>query len=248
MKEPFIFSSQGFQSCLWKINKSGKSVFPSGWNARDFRLDEGQNLRTWFVDCVNECFSGQPDQCCLEKNVAVFLDLVAKDNIIVKLSCQVVAVSDKLDLEDLYLDNDIVPQYFRLDYHPHELGPLFKEGLPHIHTGAYKEPRIPFIWCRTDNIIIEFFDFLCRNFCYENWLFWVESIWGKHLAIVNSSRPNNFEKIKKAFGDGDLEVLSNKYKDEIDEIKQCIGSELSEWGETIPVLKMDEVQHLIYEK
>lgn len=145
------------------------------------------------------------------------------------------------------MEGTISAIYLRLDYDPNKPGKLFKESHPHIHITVCGAPRIPFIWNRTDNVIAKFLDFICRNYCYEKWINWVELIWERHLASVGPERENAFDTIKQVFTTRQPQSVVEQYKEEIEEIKKCVHLKLDEFGRNLPLLKTEDAKHLIYE-
>lgn len=66
-------------------------------------------------------------------------------------------------------------RYLRLDYHPENLGQMFSEYVPHIHSSFKGPPRFP-LHCPTGNVLADFFDYIYRGFLPSTWEDWARIV------------------------------------------------------------------------
>jgi len=112
---------------------------------------------------------------------------------------------------------DDAVQYFRLDMHPHALGSLYNEPIPHIHSRPNGVPRFPFRTADTKTLIPDFIAFLFQNYAYEKWESWVEAVWKDNTGYPIDEDP--IETIKEAFRDSQTLVLINTFEKELIKLK-----------------------------
>jgi hypothetical protein len=124
-------------------------------------------------------------------------------------------------LDDLS-DDDF--HYFRLDIHPDALGQLFSEPIPHVHSLPHGAPRFSFQSTLTQTLIPDFIGFLFRNYAYEDWERWVGVVWKEGHLYSKDEDP--YERILEAFRDSQFLLLSETYKKEMTELKECLSSAL----------------------
>lgn len=99
-------------------------------------------------------------------------------------------------------------QYLRLDYDPSALGPIFKEPAPHIHVHIDGEPRFPGCHALGDLPIVNFVDFIFRNWRHEQWANWLYESW--YDRFVKNDEDDLFEKVRAAYAMSNLAVLQGE--------------------------------------
>jgi hypothetical protein len=135
------------------------------------------------------------------------------------VSAQAIIVRNKT-LNSYYASGSNEVQYLRLDYHGARIGPMFKEHWPHIHVYEDGEPRFPCDQSSSGNIVIDFFDFIYRNYYHSKWLDWAELVWDDQAANLGIS-PNPFPAIQQAFDAHQIPSLLGKYRPYIELMKRA---------------------------
>ncbi len=127
--------------------------------------------------------------------LAVFAIVHWRGDTLAYVNCQAL-VTIGGTLEDYYLDPSVEAQYLRLDYDLGALGAMFREPSPHVHIRPDGEPRFPMT--QTSNVIMDFFDFIYRNYFHAEWLDWAESLWRRE-ATFRGLDVDAFDRVKDAF-------------------------------------------------
>jgi hypothetical protein len=196
----------------------GEAHFPLKPTAGGWRYSPSHNdIQSWFKDCVDRLLAGQPERCAIEENIAVFAE-VGWDysTSLERASVQVVVVLDGT-VEDFYLGLASDCQYLRMDLDPQLIGPIFKEGLPHIHSRPLEEPRFSGLAGGSGNVVADFVEFVYRNYKHDEWLFWARQEWDKHCGIAVGLR-NKFVPIVDAFKTGKVSVIQTTYRAELERL------------------------------
>ena len=106
-----------------------------------------------------------------------------------------------------FLGGDGSHRYLRLDYDLTAVGPLLKEPQPHVHVEADGEPRFPVPVVHGDDLVGWFLDFVYRNFFYDVWITWAETVWDDWCA--ERARTNRWVKLKEAFDQSAVRVIES---------------------------------------
>lgn len=149
----------------------------------DYDNTEDASPREFFVRLINEAEaagdSNAIESCQLVEGVAVFMECERSGPRLVRCSVQVI-INPVGNLEDLYLDDQQDPIYYRHDYSTRERGSLFDHPFPHIHSVPKGAPRFPLILDSQVFPALAFIEFVMINHSYSNWLEWVIREYGKH--------------------------------------------------------------------
>lgn len=197
-------------------------AFPAHWNPSWGRVgDGGGDIHSWFKSSVNRA-GGDLNQCKIEENLAAFIALRCDGNIIRYASMQLLVTTDAT-LEDFYeRKGKGKHHYFRLDYEPeHRLEEMFRTPLAHIHVNPLGAPRISLSGMGTGNVVIDFFDFLYRNYFYNQWRSWAKDVWDKDVKrrMIRPDKDPWFT-IEAAFRHNKLDQL-RRFSTEIGWMKQA---------------------------
>ena len=198
-------------------NQAGESSFPRHTDAGQVRRAKGEALRSWFVRVCHEIFNDQPERIAMEENIAVIGKLRWRENRkLFYANIQVVVCS--CDLATYVLDVDQDAMYLRLDCDSETLGTPFSHPLPHIHVEGELSPRFALDGGLSENIIIDFFEFIYRHFVPGAWIKWGERVWN---GTFGRSRRELFPRIVKAFEDNEFQVLRG-YSAELSRFKRAL--------------------------
>ncbi len=214
------------QNILEQINPGdrpgGYCAFPSVFydenKQKVLRLGAADTIHEWFKRIVDNILGGDPDACTVEANLAVFIVIHWDNRIIQYASVQVLWA--EASLLDFYCDEHLRSQYFRLDYEPPNLGPIFKESLPHIHVAGNGEPRFPLHYDETGDIVGAFFDFIYRNYYHPDWLSWASKAWNNECK--KRSRPNAWDRIVRGYEKGEYGFLEQNHRDDVLALKKVL--------------------------
>jgi hypothetical protein len=208
MPDSTLFSI-GVERLLRAVRPYGgsTSAFPPQLNESEFRRNPGETLHAWFVRAVDGLCGSDPKRAAVEDNIACFIKLSWKDRRrLIYASAQTVVAT--CDLEDYYLDADREAQYLRLDFDYHSLGKAFSHPLVHIHTEGDLSPRFALDGGTSGNVVVDYLEFLYRNYAPAKWLKWAEHVWEREFrATANPGDLNHFPTIIEAFENSQIQIL-----------------------------------------
>ena len=200
--------SIGVDTLLGSVRPYGRdaSAFPPNFEEANSRRTPGESLHDWFVRIVEAQCSGDPKRTALEDNIAVFVKLAWQGKKrLTYANVQTVVAS--CDLEEYYLDGGDA-SYFRLDFDYTTLGDPFSHPLAHIHIEGDLSPRFALEGGTSGNILVDYLEFLYRNFVPGKWVTWAEREWQKEF--IQTSKPNDinpFPIILNAFATSQFHIL-----------------------------------------
>ncbi|MGL4461742.1 MAG: hypothetical protein ACRC1K_06270 [Planctomycetia bacterium] len=157
------------------------------------------------------------DEWSLEENLAAFgvvswrspdeLDFASIN--ILKTEC---SLRDYFDLSEEELQGDwksvADPYYLRLDLDYNTLGPIGTHPFPHVHFSPDGPLRTALDGGCSTNVVVDFLEFVYRQFFHEKWLEWVASTWNDHYRGASGDESRNpFRDIVSAFKNHDVERL-----------------------------------------
>lgn len=225
---------------LLKAKGEGQSSFPRNWRLEHGRIGAVESVHRWFVRCVDDHLGGDHGRCQVADRLAVFAIVRWRKEMLAYVNCQAL-VTIGGTLEDYYLDPYVEAQYLRLDYDLGALGAMFREPSPHVHIRPDGEPRFPIT--QTPNVIMDFFDFIYRNYFHVEWLDWAEALWQK-VAVERGLDVATFDRVRDAFDRSRYDELK-RWCEPLGYMKQAWRSKKDElWPYTLPA---DEVKLLSYE-
>jgi hypothetical protein len=151
----------------------GESAFPPALDVNQAWRKSEEKLQEWFVRVVNRFCGGDPKRTAIEDNIAVFVKLAWRDRKrLVYANIQTVVAA--CDLEDYYLGMNSEAQYLRLDLDYETLGDPFSHPLAHIHLDGEWSPRFALDGGVSGNIVVDYLEFLYRNYVPAQWIKWAE--------------------------------------------------------------------------
>jgi hypothetical protein len=178
----------------------------------------------------------------LEDNLAVFARLGWNGRKQL-LYANIQALIANCDLDDYYLGDEAEAMYLRLDFDYKTLGDPFSHPLAHIHMEGDLSPRFALDGGDCGNIIVDYLEFLYRNYAPGKWLQWVQRLWARQFAA--SATPDATDPlpiIVDAFTSSQFNVLRDRSTD-IDRIKRMLRKKKDELFD----LHMDGSDRLILE-
>jgi hypothetical protein len=204
--------SQGVENLLHVLSPwgrpEGESVFPAGLKADVPRAKDEDSARTWFVRVVDTVLEGNVQSCAVEPQLGLFASLRWREGDQLQF-VRMHALVCEGTLEELYWDEaeTLAAYYLRLDYDLSALGGLFSHPQPHVHVTPWKFAlRFPADMAETGNVVMDFLDFIYRNFFHDRWMDWARATWA-HEADRRVMQ-NLFEPISEAFRASKPGVLS----------------------------------------
>ena len=217
------YFSDGFRNFIWTIypyaNKS-EVYFPHGY--RPSKIPPSMSIHGWFKQLVDGQLQGSARSCSVEENMGVFGHLKYKNGLVVYANIQVIIAFEQENFDGYYLDDKSPCSYFRFDYDLNSLGKMFCEPQPHVHTLAEGPPRFD-LQISSGNAIIDFFDFIYRNYYYEKWLDWARYA-NQSEGSALSRKENVFGRIEEAFKAGEHQELVSQHGKQLGEIKRACRS------------------------
>lgn len=129
---------------------------------------------------VDSPLQGELQACRIEENLLFLQFGLEAQRRFRHLRCQALAAIGGT-LEDVYLGTaGVQTRYLRLEYEadPLMLGELFSHPVVHVHAQPEEAPRFALESVAPgDTVLLDFLDFLYRNFCHPAWSRWANAVW-----------------------------------------------------------------------
>jgi hypothetical protein len=207
------YLSPGVENLVHVLNPwgrpEGQASFPAGLGVQVPRAKGHETVQQWFVRAVDTALEGRPDACSIavgDNRQMGLLGSIHWHNGSELSFARLHAIVCEGMLDDLYLDEtSSVPAYYlRLDYDLEALGELFSHPHPHVHSAPWPKfaLRFPPDMAETGNVVMDFVDFLYRNFFHATWMEWARSTWESEavrLAGRSAVEEDLFSLISEAF-------------------------------------------------
>ncbi|HXY36543.1 MAG TPA: hypothetical protein VEI07_20065 [Planctomycetaceae bacterium] len=207
--------SESLDELLEIIRPHGRSitVFPWGLSPVEARREGGEGLHAWFARVVDRFAYGEPTLCAIEPKIAVFAALFWRADVLVGANISGLVTS--VGVEDFYLGkSDPEAVCLRLDLDYQALGKPFSHPLPHIHMDANLSPRFALDAGDSGNVVLNYFDFLYRNFEPSQWRRWAERQWNQFYSRTGRSPEEDpFPLLMTAFEENQFAVLRQHERD-----------------------------------
>ncbi|MCL4205670.1 MAG: hypothetical protein KJ000_24575 [Pirellulaceae bacterium] len=156
------------------------SCFPQNLNEQQSRRRAGESLHDWFVRLVDQFCEGEPKRYALERNLAIFALMGwQKGRILSFANIQTIVTTCELDAYYVEAQGEAI--YLRLDLDYETLGDPFSHPLAHIHVEDDQSPRFALDGGDSGNVILDYLEFLYRNYHSEKWLEWVKRVWAEEF-------------------------------------------------------------------
>jgi hypothetical protein len=227
---PAKLFSVGVDRLLQEVRPYGRgsTSFPRTLIEADARRDTDEPLHQWFVRVVDRFCGGEPKRTAIEDNIAVFVKLSwANRTRLSYASIQTVVAT--FDLDDYYIDGVGESVYLRLDFDYTTLGEPFSHPLAHIHTEGSLSPRFALDGGTSGNIVVDYLEFLYRNYVPAKWRTWAEQVWNFEFAqSAGADDVNPFPIICEAFSSGQFQVLRD-YSVDLARIKRTLRRRKDEY-------------------
>lgn len=215
------YFSPGFRNLIVAIypHKAKKEAhFPFG--CHQTRCSGQETIHEWFCRIIDTQLEGAVEKCAVETNMGVFAHLRYDEASIAYANIQVLVA--EADLETYYIDSRTRCSYFRFDYDLGCLGEIFKEPHPHIHSAPEGAPRFgPPI--QHGNAVLDFFDFIYRNFHHEKWIEWARFAYDREGPFFGREE-DIFEPIEAAFKANKHQELVSVYSKPLGHMKAACRS------------------------
>jgi hypothetical protein len=215
--------SIGVDRLLQDIRPYGRaeSCYPRNLDDAQSRRKDNETLREWFVRIVDQFCGGDPKLVALEDNLAVFVRLGWKDRKQL-LYANIQTVRATCDLDDYYLTAGAEAIYLRLDSDYKTLGDPFSHPLSHIHLEGDLAPRFALDGGNCGNIVVDYLEFLYRNYVPVKWLQWVQREWAEEFAgSAAEGAVDPLPTIIHAFTSSQFHVLRG-YATQLERIKKML--------------------------
>jgi hypothetical protein len=186
---------------------TGTSCFPRSLSPNESRREPNESLHAWFARLTDNFAGGQPKACAIEDNIAVFAAIDWQERVLAYANIQVLVVD--CDLEDFYVSQPARGQYLRLDFDKNTLGEPFSHPLPHIQVGEGCSARFSLDGGTSGNVVVDFMEFVYRQYAPRQWRQWVERTWNAHFEKMASDdeEDNPLTRIFEAFDRNQLDIL-----------------------------------------
>lgn len=183
------------------------TAFPYRLDATDTRRGDPETLHQWFVRLVDKYCGGEPALVAVEDGIAIFANFVWRKNRLIYASVPTLIVPEGT-LDDFYVDDRRPAVYLRLDLNYETLGEPFSHPLAHVHVFDESYPRFALDGGTSGNVIVDYLEFLYRNYVFDEWLKWARRQWlAQDGADLIDEENDPFERIVKAFAEAQFGVL-----------------------------------------
>jgi hypothetical protein len=207
--------SDGVDRLLQAIRPHGRprTSYPLTIDGSGSRQEPNESLQGWFRRLVNLHCTGDPKRTAIEDNIAVFVILKWESDRLTYANIQTIWSS--IDLEDYYLDDNTTAEvvYLRLDFDYQTLGEPFSHPLAHIHLEGESTPRFALDGGNCGNIIVDYLEFLYRNYVPARWHDWARREWNLRYGREYAGRVDPFPIIMDAFRSNQIEILRDYAND-----------------------------------
>ena len=189
-----------------------KRTYPSDYQPERIKRN---GVHSW----IRAIFEKYKARCLVEENMVVCADLEFKSQTVTYINVQ--AVITEGAIEDFIRDDSLNHSYFRLDYHPTSCGMLLREPHPHIHTTTCGEPRFD-SFDKSGYVVMAFFDFIYRNYFYNDWLEWAEGAYYSNETVKHAKEELDcFKVMTEAFRSSKMDVFEkDKFAKALSILKQ----------------------------
>jgi hypothetical protein len=206
--QSFSFGIDRFLDCIRPYAKApGGTIFPRGLSETSSRRNPDESLHSWFKGVVDDLGPEAPASVAIEENIGVLASIKWGSNKILKYANIQVIVAEA-SLEDYYLDSEINAIYLRLDCDELTLGEPFSHPHPHIHLESSLSPRFALDGGFSENVVVDFMEFLYRHYKPSQWLAWAERTWNEKFEEARiGDEDNPFPIIVDAFRTSQIQIL-----------------------------------------
>jgi len=231
------FASEGVHRLLEVLNPhgrlSGRVFYPRQFKDISSRIQDSQPIHDWFIGTL-EALS-DVGSCQVEEDMACFIELEWNQSNLTYVNFHVV-ISRPQSIGDYSCDpsRTNVLVYFRMDYSRKILGQFFTHPLPHIHIHTHDAPRFHLESMTTGNLVVDFLDFIYRNYYFPQWKDWAKRVCRKRVKL--SDGEDRFDRIVEAYKDGKFVELSTDHSEYIRLAKEA----LREWKDAQFSLRVEQ--------
>lgn len=232
------FVSQGLQAFLYRLSPNGQPEgsrsFPDSVDRSVLRFQRDETVKQWFNRCVDDLAKGDINLCQVEANLAAFASVSWKQTdelVFVTISILKTDrdLTDYYDLTESHLHSEEWkscnrPQYMRLDLDYNTLGPIGTHPFPHVHYSPDGPPRGFLETNGSRNVVVDFMDFVHRQFFPRAWLNWARGVWQTRNRGLLRPEEDPFETIVRAYAENQIGILPD-LQEHIDEVAKVLNAE-----------------------
>jgi hypothetical protein len=202
-----------------------QTCFPPSLDPGATRLGPNESLHSWYARIVADYCGDEPMLWAIEPNVAAFIALFWNTNQLYGANISTLITS--CDLEEYLLGPppECEYAYFRLDLDVRSLGQPFSHPLPHIHVIDDLSPRFAVEIGPSGNVVMDYFDFIYRQYVPSKWRDWAEAVWNHRVQPDPLDNP--FPTIVAAFERGEIGVL-REHAQSVQRLKQILSERKDE--------------------
>ncbi len=221
----FAQGSDRFFDAVRPYSGAGSVWFPNNLQGVSSRRNSDESLRDWFERMIENLGRQAPYSFLLEENIGLLATIKWTSNSsLTYANIQVIIAPCPLD--EYFCDASQKAFYLRLDCDKQTLGELFTHPHPHIHLDDDLSPRFALDNGTSENVIVDFVEFVYRHFKPDLWLEWARSIWDRDYAHHHPAtrEKNPFPRIVEAFKASQFHLLQD-YQAEMLHLKRLLFQE-----------------------
>ena len=215
--------STGVDRVLQIIRPYGRpeSRFPPDLKIEESRRRSDESLHAWFVRLVDQFCEGEPKRFALEGNLTIFAGLGWFATKRLRYA-NIQAIVTTCDLDDYYVEPQGEAIYLRLDFDYQTLGEPFSHPLAHIHVEGDQSPRFALDGGNSGNVILDYLEFLYRNYHPEKWLEWAGKVWKEEFEkSANRETIDPLPRMIEAFQRSQIQALRDMAAD-VERLKKVL--------------------------
>jgi len=223
---------------------SGGKYYPNQLKNRfnETNISTSESVQHWFIRLIKEILDGNIQACQIEDNMAVFAYIKWKNYRISYINFQVLIIKGGTLEQFSNRCPSLEYQYFRLDLDEDCIShtSLFEESIPHIHSNPNGPPRFFLDYRDSNNIILDFLEFIYLNYYPEKWRTWMKRVW--QMNVSRKIEEDTLHIILQANKDNQLIPNIKNYKEDIIVLKDALKRERKK---SLPLTLNNELLEII---
>lgn len=204
----------------------GEATFPPKLDKLP-RRTLGESARAWLRELIGLA-GGRITSIGVEPNLAIAAKVKwRRDRILYYANIQILRTSATLEDFLASSSDDAETQYLRLDFDPNQPGAFLKEPQPHVHVVGEGEPRFPVPELGRECPVGWFIDFVYRNFFYDVWIDYAESLW----SADKRTEDNRWASLKSLIEKGEIGAIEANalLQDDLQQLKAALDEQCREF-------------------
>jgi len=219
--QSFSAGSDRFFNAVRTFRPEGGVWFPSELRDKETKRKRQESLHEWFCRVVEQLGPLAPESLALEPNIGLLATIKwVSGTSLTYANIQVIIANSSL--QDYYYE-PTEAFYLRLDCDKQTLGDLFTHPHPHLHIDNELGPRFALDAGTSENVVVDFIEFLYRHYKPDLWLEWASTIWDRDFAQRRPHNPeqNPLPRIIEAFQASEYSVLRS-YGTDLAQLKSLL--------------------------